>query len=146
MNSEEPLVVPARRLSLAGAMVILEAALGQAARMGVPQCVSIVDAGGNLLAFARMDGAKVLSQRSSFAKAQTAASSGVASGGIAADNELKLAMATDGGLTNLRGGLPVVVDGQVVGGIGVGSGTGAQDVEVGEAGLAALAARMEESG
>ncbi|HLA92411.1 MAG TPA: heme-binding protein [Actinomycetota bacterium] len=47
---------------------------------------------------------------------------------------------TDGGkATNLRGGLPIVVDGHLIGAIGVGSGTGEQDVEVAAAGVAALA-------
>ncbi len=132
-------------LTLDGAMIVLEGALAHASQIGVPQCVAVVDGGGNLLAFARMDGAKVLSQISSTTKAQTAASSGASTGGIAADNELKLALATEGRLTNLRGGVPIVVAGQVVGAVGVGSGTGAEDVEVAEAGLAALAAHLEET-
>jgi len=52
----------------------------------------------------------------------------------------KLESRTDGGkATNLRGGLPIVVDGHLIGAIGVGSGTGEQDVEVAAAGVAALA-------
>ena len=46
-----------------------------------------------------------------------------------------------GGLTNLEGGFPIVIDGICVGAIGVGSGTGAQDCEVARAGLAALGAQ-----
>ena len=106
--------------------------------MNVPQCISVVDAGGHLLAFARMDGAFALSVDTALRKAQTAASYGVATGDIAAGIDLKLAIATEGKRINLPGGLPVIVDGHVIGGIGVGSGTGEQDKEVAKAALAAF--------
>ena len=51
----------------------------------------------------------------------------------------RLAIATQGKRINLPGGLPIIVDGIVIGGIGVGSGTGAQDLEVAKSGIAALA-------
>ena len=47
-----------------------------------------------------------------------AASTGKSTGEIHHDIELKLAIATDGAMVNLKGGLPVIVDGQVIGGIG----------------------------
>jgi uncharacterized protein GlcG (DUF336 family) len=137
---ERGLVRPAMSLTHAGALAVLNGAVAKAAAMGVPQCVAIVDAGGNLLAFVRMDGAKVLSQLSATQKAVTAASSRAATGGAPDDLAAKLALATGGQMTNLKGGLPIVVDGHVVGAIGVGSGTGEQDVEVATAGLAALGA------
>ena len=83
-----------------------------------------------MLAFVRMDGARVLSIDSSTRKAMTAASSRIPTSGVSKDNELKLAHATSGKLTNLKGGLPIIIDGHCVGGIGVGSGTGEQDLEV----------------
>ncbi|MEB3232457.1 MAG: heme-binding protein [Leptolyngbyaceae bacterium] len=129
-----------QELTHAAAMIVLEGAIAKAEAMQVPQCIAVVDTGGNLLAFIRMDGAKVLSQLSATQKAITAASSRVNTGGVPADVETKLALATGGALTNLKGGLPIVIDGQVVGAIGVGSGTGDQDVEVGMAGIAALQA------
>jgi len=127
-----------KTLTHAGALAVLQGAVAKATAMGVPQCIAVVDPGGNLLAFVRMDGAKVLSQISATQKAVTAASSRAATGGAAEDLALKLALATDGRVTNLKGGLPIVVDGQCVGAIGVGSGTGEQDVAVAEAGIAAL--------
>jgi len=48
---------------------------------------------------------------------------------------LKLALATDGDLVNIKGGLPIMTEGRVIGGIGVGSGTGDQDLEVANAAL-----------
>lgn len=122
-----------------GAAKVLEAAVDKAAAIGAPQCVAVTDDGGHLLAFARMDGAKVLSIDSAIAKAKTAASSRRPTGDLSDELERRLAFATLGKLTNLLGGMPIVVGGHVIGAIGVGSGTGEQDVEVARAGLAALA-------
>ncbi len=126
------------RLTLQGAQKILAAAARKADAMKLPQCIAVVDGGCNLLAFVRMDGAKILSIESSIRKAKTAANSGGPTGGISGDLEFRLAHATSGQLVNLKGGLPIIVDGIVVGGIGVGSQTGEQDLEVAKAGLAAL--------
>ena len=133
-----------QELTHEAAMIVLQGAIAKAEAMQVPQCIAVVDTGGNLLAFIRMDGAKILSQLSATQKAITAASSRVNTGGVPADVETKLALATGGLLTNLKGGLPIVIDGQLVGAVGVGSGTGDQDVEVGMAGIAALQAVIDQ--
>jgi uncharacterized protein GlcG (DUF336 family) len=52
--------------------------------------------------------------------------------------ELKLALQQTANWTNLKGGVPITIDDQMVGAIGVGSGTGDQDVEVALAGIEAL--------
>lgn len=129
---------PFLKLSDDGALKILTAARAKAEAMGVPQCISIVDSGGHLLAFLRMDGAFALSIDTSLRKAMTAASYGDPTGGIADGVDVKLAIATEGKRINLPGGLPIIVEGHVIGGIGVGSGTGAQDLEVAKVGIAAL--------
>ena len=126
------------KLTHAGALKLINAAIAKAVEMNVPQCITVTDDGGRLLAFVRMDGAKFQSIESSHNKAITAASARVPTGGIGADIEMKLAHATSGQLTNLKGGLPIVVEGMVIGAIGVGSGTGEQDLEVAKAGVAAL--------
>jgi uncharacterized protein GlcG (DUF336 family) len=54
---------------------------------------------------------------------------------------MKMAMATGGAITNLEGGLPIIIDGVCAGGIGVGSGAPEQDVQVARAGLKALGAK-----
>ena len=130
--------VASLKLTSEGAMKLLNAAMAKAKEMGVPQCISVVDRGGHLLAFARMDGAFTQSIDTSLMKAMTAASYGIPTGDIAAGIDLKLAIATRGKRINLPGGLPVIVDGHVIGGIGVGSGTGEQDRQVANAALAAL--------
>ncbi len=126
------------KLTSNGALKILQAAMEKATAMGVPQCITIVDVGGHMLAFCRMDGAFVLSNDSSLKKAVTAAIYGQLTGQMDDNVALKLAIATDGKRVNLPGGLPIIVDGHVIGGIGVGSGSGAQDLEVAKAGIAAL--------
>jgi glc operon protein GlcG len=130
--------VPSLRLTTEGALKLLSAAITKAKEIGVPECISIVDTGGHLLAFARMDGAFVQSIDSSLMKAMTAASYGEPTGNIAAGIDIKLAIATQGKRINLPGGLPIIVDGHVIGGIGVGSGTGEQDKQVANAALGAL--------
>jgi glc operon protein GlcG len=127
-------------LTHAGALSVLHGAVTKAEEMQVPQCIAVVDAGGNLLAFVRMDGAKVLSQHTATRKAVTAATTRAATGNAPEEHALKLALASGLRVTNLKGGLPIVVDGHVVGGIGVGSGTGDEDVAVAQAGIATLGA------
>lgn len=132
-------VLDTKRLTYEGARKILEAGLAKARDMGVPQCISVVDAGGHLLAFARMDGAFAMSFETSLVKAKTAASYGEPTGNIAAGIDLKLAIATRGERVNLPGGLPIIVGGALVGAIGVGSGTGEQDRQVAGAALKVIA-------
>jgi glc operon protein GlcG len=134
-----PETTPSLRLTSGGAFKLLNAAIAKATEMNVPQCISVVDASGQLLAFARMDGAFALSIETSLAKAMTAAIYGIPTGNIAAGLDLKLAIATQGKRINLPGGMPVIIDGHVVGGIGVGSGTSEQDRQVATAALGALA-------
>jgi glc operon protein GlcG len=131
--------VASLKLTSEGAMRLLQAAMAKAKEMNVPQCISIVDAGGHLLAFARMDGAFVQSIDTSLMKAMTAASYGVPTGDIAAGIDIKLAIATQGKRINLPGGLPIIVGGHIIGGVGGGSGTGEQDREVANTALAAIA-------
>ena len=133
-----PDYTPHLKLTHEGALKMLQAGIAKALDMKQPQCITITDDGGHLLAFVRMNGAKVLSIDSSHNKARTAASNRAPSGETNPANEVKLAFATSGKLTNLKGGLPIVVDGHVIGAIGVGSGTGEQDLEVAKAAIAAL--------
>ena len=85
--------------------------------------IVVVDEGGHMLAMLRMDGSRLLSTQSATAKAATAANSGVPTGGLSPEMEQRLGAATQGRITNLKGGYPIIVDGVVVGGIGVGTGS-----------------------
>lgn len=119
---------------------MLEAAVTRAEEMGVPQVIVIVDASGEVLGEIRMTGSKFLSRKSALAKARTAASMNNASQRVPEAVATKLASATQGSMTSLMGGLPVRLNGVLVGGIGVGSGHGEQDFEVARACLAAVGA------
>ena len=119
-------------------MAMLAAGIGKAEEMAQPQCLVIVDASGELLGEIRMTGAKFLSRKSALAKALTAASIGAPGTQIPEAVRPAIAAATGGSVSGLPGGLPVIIDGQIVAGIGVGSGSGEQDIAVANAMLAAL--------
>jgi glc operon protein GlcG len=133
------------RLTLEGARAILSAAEKQAREIQVPMNIAVVDGGGHLLAFIRMDGAKLSSVEVALTKARAAALRASPTGPSPARGEpnavlsLGLALATGNQLTPIRGGLPLVVEGQVVGGIGASAGSEEQDVSVAQAGVAELA-------
>jgi glc operon protein GlcG len=132
-------IAPARQLTLHGAQRILLAAIARATEIRQPMCIAVVDLGGNLLTFARMDGSKAMSVISSTNKARTAALSGAPTGGAHADVEMQVALAHECRWTNLIGGLPICVDGFVVGAVAAGSGNGSQDLDVARAGASAIA-------
>ncbi len=129
---------PSLTLTHRAALAMLDAAVTKAEDIGQPQCVVIVDASGETLAQLRMSGAKYLSLKSARTKARTAASIGAPSNAIPEEVGLAIAAATDGSVTRLPGGLPIVIEGHLVGGIGVGSGAPDQDIAVAEAALAVL--------
>jgi glc operon protein GlcG len=128
-------------LNAAGAARALDAAKQSAHGTSLAVSIAVVDVAGNLLAFGRSDGASVTSIEASIRKARTAAQLGVPSKVF---EDL-----LDGGMTSLltfdfvtasRGGLPVLLDGDVVGGIGCSGGSGEQDEAVASAGASALLA------
>lgn len=121
-------------------LAMLTATTERAEAMGQPQCIVIVDASGGTLGELKMTGAKFLSLKSARAKALTAASTGKPSSAIPEAVRPAIGAATGGSITGLPGGLPIVVDGELLGGIGIGSGTGDQDVEVANAALASIGA------
>ena len=130
------------RLTHEGALAMIHAGLAKATVMGVPQCIIVVDASGEVLASMRMDGAKFLSLRTAHAKARTAASSNTATGAIGNEQALAASITAKGAMTVLKGGLPVRFNGVLAGAIGVGSGTGDEDVEVARSALAAVGADL----
>ena len=133
------------RLTLEGARAILAAAEKKAQAIKVPMNIAVVDEGAHLLAFARMDGAKLSSIEVALTKARAAAlrrapsGPSPSSGDPSAVLSLGLSLATDGKLTPIRGGLPLAVSGKFVGGIGVSAGTEEEDVFVAQGGVDALA-------
>jgi len=147
-DKKPPLVTRERvQLNLTGAETVLEAAKKKATAMGLKMNIAIVDDGGHLLSFARMDGARPASGTTALTKAVSAATFRQETGAFPAKGEPDLllslglqhaALASGGKVTTLKGGVPIVVDGQIVGAIGIGGGSGDQDVEVAKAGIQAL--------
>ncbi len=142
------------RLTLAGARAILAGAELKAASMDWKMNISVVDDGGHLLCFARMDGGRPASATTSLTKAISAATFRQATGplpkGVTPPDMLlslsvqNAAAASGGKITTLLGGLPITVEGQVIGAIGVGGGTGDQDAEVAQAGVDAFLKSLKE--
>jgi glc operon protein GlcG len=134
-------------LTLAGARKALEAAEAKATEMKLKANIAVVDDGGHLLAFVRMDGARPASAATAQTKAVSAATMRRPTGPMAASGTPDLivdlgvpgaAAAYGAKVTTLLGGVPIVVDGQVVGAVGVGGGTGEQDAEIARAGVRAI--------
>jgi glc operon protein GlcG len=132
------------KLTLEGARAVLAAAEAAATEMGIAVIVAVVDEGGYLMAFSRMDDAKPSSVEIALVKARAAALRRAATGPYVEAGEpnlrvsLGLAAAAPECQTPLRGGMPLVVDSQVVGGIGVSAGTEQQDLTIARTGAAVL--------
>lgn len=138
MNFEPNLI-----LTHSATLAMLQAAVERAELINQPQCIVIVDASGELLAEIRMTGAKFLSRKSALSKALTAASIRTPSSNIPEAVRPAISAATTGNMTGLSGGLPIIKDGICVGAIGVGSGSGEQDIEVAIAALDAVGAQID---
>jgi len=132
------------RLTLEGAKAVLASAERRAAEIGVPMDIAVVDDGGHLLVFSRMDGAKISSVEIAMVKAHSAAIRRQPSGPYLENGQpnlvvtLGLMVGSRARQTPLRGGLPLLVNGQCVGAIGVSNGSEEQDLDVALAGAAAL--------
>jgi uncharacterized protein GlcG (DUF336 family) len=136
------------RLGLAGARAIIAGAQAKALEMKLRVNIAAVDDGGHLVAFERMDGARPASVYTAITKATSAATfrqptGPLAAGTTPADPLLNVslqnaAQASGGKITALLGGVPVVVDGQIIGAVGIAGGTGDQDAQIARAGVQAL--------
>jgi uncharacterized protein GlcG (DUF336 family) len=130
-----------QRVSLEEAQGILQTSMAKAQEMGVRACIAVVDEQGNLVAFSRMDGARFMSIDIALHKAISSANFGVPSGPRpSAENpnvvlSLGIATTTGGKFLPVEGGVPILIDGKVVGAVGVSGGTPAQDKQIAEAGL-----------
>lgn len=129
-----------QRLSYDDAAVLLAGAEEKARDIGVAMCIAVTDEAGHLIAFKRMDGAKRLSVKLSDDKAYTAAMSKRPTheyNEMCQPGSLVFGIHTsmDGRFSTVGGGYPVIVDGAVVGAIGVSGGAAKQDMACAEAGL-----------
>lgn len=140
--SKSDLLQAKTQLTYAAAAIAIEAAVAKAKEINAPECIAVVDAGGALLAYARIEGAAVIARQPAIAKAETAAALGIETGPIPFEFGVNLGIASQGAIVNLGGGLPIIKDGLILGAIGVGSGTTGQDTEVAQAGRDAVLAAL----
>ncbi|HVB52092.1 MAG TPA: heme-binding protein [Acidimicrobiales bacterium] len=130
-----------RDVSATFAARLVEAAMRKAEEIGKPMVIAIVDQGGVLKEFRRMDGAPLLSVEIAKNKAYTAAAFGISTGTwfdfIQNDEPLALGIPHTPGLIVYAGGYPIRIDGFVVGGIGVSGGHYSDDAQVAAAALEA---------
>ena len=132
-----------KSLSLADARKIIAAAEAKAAHIGQPMNIAVVDAGGNLLAFARMDQAWLGSIDIAINKAWTARAFDISTKELGklsqpGDDFYGVNASNNGRVMIFAGGIPLKRENEVVGAIGVSGGVGKQDQSVAEAGADAL--------
>ena len=136
------------KLELAEGRRMAEAAIKKAAELGVPETVCIVDDGGHPITMDRMDGARLTGPQIAWNKAFTAAGhrrsthlfTTPPNGPALPGNEaFGIQWSFEGKFAAFVGGFPIVVNGEVVGGVGLSGGNGEQDIACGLAALQALA-------
>ena len=130
-------------VTLADARRIIAAAEKEAHNQKQPMNIAVADAGGNLVAHVRMDGAWMGSIDISIKKAWTARAFDITTKDLAGLTQpggdfYGLNTSNDGKVMIFAGGVPLKRDGKVVGAVGVSGGSGKQDHAVAEAGAAAF--------
>src|SRR5881227_303058 len=134
-----------KTLTLDGAERVIAAAKAKAQELKSPGgVIAVVDAGGNLMALARLDGTFAAGANIPIGKARTAVlfqKPTKVFEDIINKGRTAMAALPDSFFTPLQGGIPVVLDGQVIGGVGVsGASSAAQDEELAIAGAEAARA------
>jgi uncharacterized protein GlcG (DUF336 family) len=130
-------------ITLSDAKKIIGAAEKKAGDIGQPMNIAVVDAGGNLIAHVRMDGAWMGSIDISIKKAWTSRAFDIATKDLSklaqpGEDFFGIHASNDGRVMIFAGGIPLKRDGKVVGAVGVSGGTGKQDQQVAEAGADAF--------
>lgn len=136
------------RISREESNILIEGAEKKSKEMGVPMCIAVCDESGNLVSFIRMDGAKITSIDIAIDKAFTAsaaqrqtqdynemAAPGKPAFGIHVTNRSRFSI--------IGGGIPVVVNGSIVGSIGLSGGSAKQDQEVAQSAVEYFYSKMK---
>lgn len=129
-------------IDLAEARGVLEAAIARSREIDVPVFVVVVNALGQTVAAARVDGANFFAERIAIGKALTAVGMGVSTDTWEHLSESAPAFA--GGITSVKdftpfaGGVPLMVGGQLIGAVGISGGTSEQDIDIADAAAAVI--------
>ena len=130
-------------ISLADARRVIDAGVAKAAEIGQPANIAVADAGGNLLAFVRMDEAWLGSIDIAISKAFTSRAFNIETGQLAqfaqpGQQFYGINASNHGRVMIFAGGVPLKVKDVVVGSVGVSGGSGAQDQAIAEAAAAVI--------
>ena len=133
-------VADRKTLTLDGARKVIAAAAAEANHKKTTGVIAVVDNGGNLMALERIDGTFAAGANISIGKARTAVLFQKPTHFFEdVVNKGRTAMVALDGFTPLQGGVPIMIDGQIVGGVGVsGAASASQDEELAMAGAAAF--------
>jgi glc operon protein GlcG len=138
-----PDLIDARTIGYSAANRAMDAAMAEAQALGVAVCVAVSDRAGHLIAYGRMDGAPLLSGEIAQDKAYTVAAFGLATHEwfdlIKDELALLHGIVKTDRLIVFGGGVPIRVDNQLVGAVGVSGGSADQDRRIAEAGAASVA-------
>jgi glc operon protein GlcG len=127
-----------RTLNAEGAQNALTAALAEAKKNNWLLSIAVVDPAGELLAFVRMDGAGISTIQNALGKAVTSARFRSPSQRFDSLATIRPGLLTFENVTAVEGGVPITIEGVVVGAIGVSGASSAQDAQVGRAAAAAV--------
>lgn len=141
--AQAQLLVEKKALTLDGARKVIDVVKMEAKRLNAPgAAIAVVDDGGNLLALERLDGTFAAGSQISIGKARTAAlfkRETKAFEEIIKNGRTAMVSLPDSLFTPLQGGMPILIEGQIVGAVGVsGAASAPQDTELAVAGASAL--------
>jgi uncharacterized protein GlcG (DUF336 family) len=131
-------MITLKSIGLADANLAIQAGIARASEINSPSTIAVVDVGGAVVAQARMDGASLSSVALAYSKAYTSLSCRLATSEITkiaqpGGDFYGIANGLDGRAIIFPGGIPIEIEGQVVGAVGASGGNGAQDEEVARA-------------
>jgi uncharacterized protein GlcG (DUF336 family) len=132
-----PDIIPTHRLTEAASLKMIAAGVAKANELGCKVSLAVVDQSCRLIAFLMMDGARHFSIITTQRKAITSASQRMPTGYAPEANALSMVVRM-GDFTNVPGGFPITVAGQVIGAVAAGGASIDEDVTVAKAALAAL--------
>jgi glc operon protein GlcG len=142
--SAEAQTVSVRALDQDGAQTVMQAAKQSAQQRNAPSAIAVVDPAGDLLAFERMDGVRAASVDLAVEKARTAARLQRPTAEIEDSiNQGRTAFVT-AGIAALRGGVPIRINGEVVGAVGVAGLSKDTDSGIANAAAKALTSRRRQ--
>ena len=144
-------MITVNSLGLSEANLVIQAGIRRATEIGSPSTVCVVDVGGIVIAQARMDGSLLCSVELAYSKAYTALSCKLATSFIKTIAQpggdfYGIANGLGGRAIIFPGGVPISVDGQVVGAVGASGGNGNQDEDVAQSAATAVSQFMIASG